>query len=183
MSLEEAEAFAAEADIFGADLDYLEAATKAGGAAETGTAQASTQGPVVEDSPNVLKEVKNIKKKKATRKMKAKTKLAGAAAAEGAVQEKPVVQGEATQERPEAEAKAAQQDKAEPEVTDMVCSFCSLLVSFYPYASPKLLCLMHVSFDPELPDEDVALPFFVKGNFLSHFIQDFQIALRYDVLE
>ncbi|KAL8789041.1 MAG: hypothetical protein Q9195_007007 [Heterodermia aff. obscurata] len=75
MSLEEAEALAAEANKFDADLDYLEAATKDGGAA-----QASTRGPAVEDSPHVLEGVKNIKKKKATRKMKAKAKLAGAAA-------------------------------------------------------------------------------------------------------
>ena len=89
MSLEEAEKFAAEADKLDADLDYLEAATTVGG-----------EGPVVEDSPNVLKEVKAIKKKKATRKMKAKAKLAGA--------------------QPEA--------KAKPEVTDVVCSFSSLIV-------------------------------------------------------
>lgn len=102
MSLDEAEAFAAEADKFDADLDYLEAATK-------DSAEASTQGLVVEDSPHVLKEVKNIKKKKATRKMKAKSKSAGlAAAAEQAVQE-----GEAE----------LQKQPAESEVTDVVCLF------------------------------------------------------------
>ena len=114
MSLEEAENFAAAADKLDADLDYLEAAT---------SAQASAaQGPAVEDSPHVLKEVKNIKKKKATRKMKAKKKLAGVAAPEAAAQ------GEAAlQEKPEPEAKATGQDKAEPEVTDVVCSFASLI--------------------------------------------------------
>ena len=100
MSLDEAEAFAAEADKFDADLDYLEAATK-------DSAEASTQGPVVEDSPHVLQEVKNIKKKKATRKMKSKSKSAGlAAAVEQAVQEGRL------QEQP-----------AEPEATDVVCPF------------------------------------------------------------
>ena len=114
MSLEDAENFAAAADKLDADLDYLEAAT---------SAQASAQGPAVEDSPHVLKEVKNIKKKKATRKMKAKKKLAGVAAPEAAAQ------GEAAlQEKPEPEAKATGQDKAEPEVTDVVCSFASLIV-------------------------------------------------------
>ena len=123
MSLEEAEKLASEADKFDADLDYLEAATKDGGAG-------STQGPVVEDSPNVLKEVKNIKKKKATRKMKAKAKYTAAAAAEGLVQEEQGGQeGKATlQEQPEAEAKATGQAKAELEVTDVVCSFSSFIV-------------------------------------------------------
>ena len=122
MSLDEAEMFAAEAAKFDADLDYLEAATKDSGA----SAQASTQGPVVEDSPHVLEEVKNIKKKKATRKMKAKGKSAGLAAAVAAAAQEGRFARE--QEQPEPEAKAEGQDKAEPEVTDVVCPFASLSI-------------------------------------------------------
>ena len=129
MSLDEAEMFAAEAAKFDADLDYLEAATKDGGA----SAQASTQAPVVEDSPHVLEEVKTIKKKKATRKMKAKAKSTGLAAAVAAA---------AQEGRFAREGEAMPQEQPEPEVTDVVCPFASLsvfliVIPSFPACLPK----------------------------------------------